>query len=86
MALSASGKTALIGAYVDDCAADPFCGAAYVFVREGSRWVERQKFTASAINSNYFGSPVALSASGKTALIGDCNAGFGCGAAYVFVR
>jgi FG-GAP repeat protein len=94
VALSASGKTALIGATGDDCTAGEECGAAYAFVREGSHWVERQKLTASdagpshfVFGGDFFGS-VALSASGKTALIGalgaDCTAGFNCGAAYVF--
>ena len=52
---------------------------------------EEAKLTASdAAANDFFGSSVALSASGKTALIGasfdDCNAGEACGAAYVFVR
>jgi FG-GAP repeat len=93
VALSASGKTALIGAVGDDCTTGGFCDAAYVFVREGSHWVERQKLTASDAvpgAGNNFGRSIALSASGKTALIGtsvvDCTTGGFCGAAYVFVR
>jgi FG-GAP repeat protein len=91
VALSASGKTALIGAVGDECTAGNFCGAAYVFVRGQDGWVERQKLTASdAAQDDSFGGSVALSASGESALIeatgADCTAGDFCGAAYVFVR
>jgi hypothetical protein len=86
VALSASGKIALVGAPGANCIAGNACGAAYVFVREGGRWVERQKLTASdAAPHENFGIAVALSASGKTALVGanedDCLAGDDCGAA-----
>jgi hypothetical protein len=92
VALSARGTRALIGADGADCSTGDFCGAAYVFVRQGKTWVEEQKLTASdATNAAVFGKSVALSARGTRALIGadgaDCSTGdFLCGAAYVFVR
>jgi hypothetical protein len=92
VALSADGKTALIGAINIACPTGAnACGAGYVFGRRGSQWVEQQKLTASdAAEGDLFGWFVALAADGKTALIGvsfaDCPAGDACGAAYVFVR
>ena len=93
VALSADGKTALIGAINAVCptGADG-CGAAYVFTRgTNDSWVEQQKLTASdASPDDEFGSSVALSADGKIALLGvffaDCSTGNDCGAAYVFSR
>ena len=93
VSLSSGGKTALIGAPGDFCpSGDLLCGAAYVFVRRGGSWVERQKLTVSnAAGGGVFGFSVALAAGGRTALIGDRDAecpavGGECGAAYVFLR
>ena len=96
VALSADGKTTLIGApgAGPPAAACPAfnCGAGYVFVRRGSQWGEQQKLTGSDAGIGAtFGWSVALSARGKTALIGAINIACptganACGAAYVFVR
>jgi FG-GAP repeat len=95
VSLSSGGEIALIGAPGDFCPSGPevlLCGAAYVFVRKGGRWVEQQKLTVSnALGGGVFGNSVALAAGGRTALIGDRDAecpavGGECGAAYVFVR
>ena len=97
VALSADGRTALVGTENAACpAGGDSCGAAYVFVREESgAWVAQQKLTASDAAPFYnFGYSVALSADGKIALIGAPYAGppaaacpaFNCGAGYVFVR
>jgi hypothetical protein len=60
-----SNDTALVGAYGDDEGR----GAAYVFVRSGSEWVEQQKLVATVPQvPELFGRSVALS--GDTALIG----------------
>jgi hypothetical protein len=68
-------STAMIGAYQKDAG----IGAAYVFVRNESIWVEQQKLQASDPEYNSaFGWSIALS--GDTAIIGKN------GAAYVFVR
>src|SRR5579875_695667 len=88
VALSADGNTALVGAYKADLPSSlTDAGATYVFVRSGTTWSQQQKLTASdaAANDN-FGTSVALSADGNTALVGALNANTSRGAAYVFVR
>ena len=64
-----------------------FAGAAYVFARQGERWVEQAKLTADdAAQSDRFGHSVALS--GNTIVVGaplhDTDRGADTGAAYVF--
>jgi hypothetical protein len=77
--LSADGNTALIGGESDNS----YVGAAWAFTRSGSIWTQQGlKLTASdEIGVGYFGSSVALSADGSTALIGS-----GAGGAWVFTR
>src|SRR5579859_2370038 len=71
-ALSADGRTALIGAnrwpgdkqYTEQ-------GAAYVFTEDNGNWSQYAELTASdGTLCNYFGSSVALSGDGSIALIG----------------
>jgi hypothetical protein len=80
-AVALSGDTALVGAVGKNDGA----GAAYVFVRRGSRWRQQAALTArNGVAEDTFGSAVALA--GNTALVG---AGFAhklAGATYVFVR
>lgn len=79
IAVALSGDTLLVGAMQADCVAGLDCGAVYFFTREGNRWTEQQKLTASDAAENHgFGRSIALS--GSTALVG------GGGAAYVFYR
>jgi hypothetical protein len=84
-----SGDTALVGAHLDDDAADD-AGSAYVFVRSAGVWTEQQKLTAPEPAAyDEFGCSVALS--DDTALVGAPNRDDGegaqdAGAAYVFVR
>jgi hypothetical protein len=95
VALSEDGSTALVGAPWDNCESGSECGAAYVFVRDGSIWRQEAKLTSSArAHREFFGIDVSLSSDGNTALIGasgnrragpQCDPFF-CGAAYVFVR
>ena len=64
-----------------------FAGAAYVFERQGERWVEQAKLTADdAAQSDRFGHSVALS--GDTIVVGaplhDTDRGADTGAAYIF--
>ena len=59
----------------------PF-GAAWVFTRSGSTWTQQEKLTSGG-ESGEFGSSVALSSEGGTALIGDSNSEIP--AAWVFV-
>jgi hypothetical protein len=84
VALSADGKTALIGGRRDDGAT----GAAWVFTRSGSTWTQQGgKLTGTGESeAGWFGYSVALSADGNTALIGGLNDNDGNGAAWVFTR
>jgi len=83
VALSSDGDTALVGASGDNANR----GAVYVFVRSNGLWTQQQKLTASdGASPDCFGSRIALSSDGNTALIGASgNSGDG-GAAYVFRR
>ncbi len=103
VALSADGNTALIGGFRDN----GWKGAAWVFTRSGSTWTQQGEKLVGDCTSNcaqegtgelgngMFGTMVALSADGNTALIGAWNddnvlAGnehySGKGAAWVFTR
>ena len=87
VAVAANGRTALVGS---SSYRKP--GAAWVFVRKGSTWTEQQKLTAPTsgagkkIGQADFGSRVALSADGDTALVGGIEDNGGAGAAWVFTR
>jgi hypothetical protein len=90
VALSADGTTALIGA-IDEDSGDTDNGAAYVFTRSAGTWTEQAKLLASdRAKDDFFGSSVALSSDGNTALIGaegkDIFTDKDFGAAYVFTR
>lgn len=83
------GDTALAGAEYDDGPAGTNQGSAYVFIRNGSNWVQQAKLTADdAVAGDLFGVSVAVD--GDTAIVGafgnDGDAGENQGAAYVFVR
>lgn len=93
--VAVNGDVAIVGApwegfYENDTGYWP--GAAYIFVRNGERWEERAKLTASddATENEFgpcFGWSVAIS--GDVAIIGspfDEDAGDFSGSAYVFVR
>jgi hypothetical protein len=86
VALSANGDTALIGAP----GYDGFAGAAWVYTRSGSTWVEQAKLVgANGSSDAHQGWSVALSADGNTALIGGQDEeehGSFTGAAWVFTR
>lgn len=85
IALSADGNTAVIGGPGDYFQS----GAAWVFTRTGSSWHEQSKINkeggAYPCLFDRFGSAVALSANGNTALIG-CPGENGGGTAWVFTR
>ena len=83
VALSADGTTALVGG--PDDGNGP--GAAWVFTRTSSGWSEQAKLTPTGeAGDGQFGSSVAVSADGNTALIGAPQDGVGNGAAWVFTR
>ena len=84
VALSADGNTALISAPTDNGEV----GAAWVFVRSGSTWVQQgPKLTGGEEEGKgRFGTGVALSGDGNTALIGGGGDNHEVGAAWVFTR
>jgi hypothetical protein len=70
VALSSDASIALIGATFDHCGPQS-CGAAYIFFRGGAVWTEQQKLTPTVPQpGSGFGTSVALSATGDTAMIG----------------
>ena len=84
VALSSDGNTALIGAPLDGSGA----GAAWAFTRASEKWTQQgSKFTGSeAKGFPQFGTSLALSADGNTALIGGPGDNSEVGAAWVFTR
>ena len=85
VALSADGSTALIGGDGDDSSQ----GAAWVFARSGTTWVQQgPKLVGAGAVGGYIaqGASVALSADGDTALVGGFHDNGGTGAAWVFAR
>ena len=84
VALSADGNTALIGGWNDNSTK----GAAWVFTRTGSTWTQQGgKLTGGGEEGEGgFGTSVALSADGNTALIGGPVDNGKAGAAWVFTR
>jgi len=84
VALSADGNTALVGGWNDDGRK----GAAWVFTRSGSVWSQQgPKLVGTGVSAgDGFGTSVALSADGNTALIGAPGNDFRNGAAWVFTR
>jgi uncharacterized repeat protein (TIGR01451 family) len=88
-AVSVSGDTLIVGTPYDETLAGPAAGSAYVFVRSGTTWTQRQKLMASDGAANdFFG--LSVSVSGDTAVVGadrdDTAAGIDAGSAYVFAR
>ncbi|XYH97831.1 hypothetical protein ACMHYB_60445 [Sorangium sp. So ce1128] len=91
VAVSGDGSTAVVGASLDDVGGNPNQGSAYVFVRSGTTWTEQAKLTASdGAAEDLFGSSVAVSGDGSTAVVGarldDVGGNENQGSAYVFVR
>ncbi len=93
VALSADGNTALVGGPSDGRAPGTCCGpgAAWIFTRTGTSWTQLAKLTGAEEVSNsgedsQFGTAVALSADGNTALIGSATDNKGAGAVWVFTR
>ena len=83
------GNTAIVGASGHSHNGLRFAGAAYVFVREGTTWVEQAKLTVDdAASSDSFGKSVALF--NDTIIVGaplaDIEGKKDAGAAYVFAR
>jgi hypothetical protein len=89
VAISEDGNTVIAGApYADTGWAD--AGAAYIFTRSGTSWSAQQKIEASDKQaSDRFGTSVAISDDGNTAIVGatgEDTGGTDAGAAYIFTR
>ena len=87
LAITPDGDTAIIGGKYDD----DWSGAAWVFVRSDGVWSQRgpklvPSDTLKLGNGPLVGDSVALSADGRTALVGGPEDGWSSGAAWVFVR
>ncbi len=82
LALSADGNTALIGGPGDDMGK----GAASVFMRSGTTWTEfgGKLATSDGIGNGTLGCSVALSADGKTAVLGASYDNAQRGATWIF--
>jgi hypothetical protein len=75
-----SGSTAVIGSMYNNFQR----GAAYVFVRSGTTWIQQAKLTAAdATKNDLFAYPVAIF--GSTAVVGAVYLNSLTGAAYVYV-
>jgi hypothetical protein len=89
VSVAVSGDTAAVGASSKDVNGNASQGATYVFVRDGSSWVEQDSLVASdgAADTN-FGAAVAVS--GDRVLVGDfwatVDGNSRQGAAYLYVR
>ena len=85
VAISDDGNTAIVGARGEDTST----GAAYIFTRSNSNWTQQQKIQSSDKQANdFFGSSVAISGDGNTAIVGavyeDPGGTTDAGAAYIF--
>ena len=82
-----SGDYAIVGAYAEDTG-ETNAGAAYIYKRDGTSWVEQMKIQSSDAQANdYFGNSVAIS--GDYAIVGaykEDTGGVNTGAAYIFKR
>jgi hypothetical protein len=91
VSISSDGNTAIVGVYADDDRGTD-SGSAYIFIRSGTTWIERQKLTASTdgSTSDYFGYSVSISGDGNTVIVGayadDDNAQSDSGSVYIFDR
>jgi hypothetical protein len=97
VALSADGKTAIVGGPFDRQQPTPCCdpgafrpgpGAVWVFTESGGKWIQQgAKLVGSgAASGAQQGRAVALSADGNTLIVGGPLDNYGVGAAWVFVQ
>jgi len=88
VAISDDGNTAIVGARREDPGDTTDAGATYIFTRSGTSWSEQQKIQASdKEGGDLFGSFVAISGDGNTAIVGATNedtGGGNAGAAYTY--
>jgi len=89
VAISGDGTTAIVAALYEDTNATN-AGTAYIFTGSGASWSQQAKIQASdAQQDDLFGTSVAISSDGNTAIVGawfeDTGSGTA-GAAYIFTR
>jgi hypothetical protein len=89
VAISRTGETMVVGAYLDDVSANADQGSVSVFFLSNETWIEQQKLTASdGAADDESGFSVAIS--GDTVVVGapldDIGANSDQGSVYVFVR
>jgi hypothetical protein len=83
VALSANGDVALVGGGEDN----GYTGGAWMFTRSGETWtLQSENLTSAGAAGSGFGTDVALSANGDTALISGPYDNNGAGAVWVFTR
>ncbi len=87
-ALSAEGNTALLGAPLDNGGTSKGIGAAFVFTRSGSTWSQQgpKLKPTEQVGEPNFGTSVALSGEGNTAVIGGPEDDESAGALWAFTR
>ena len=84
--ISDDGSTAIVGAQQTHAGAVLYVGAAYIFTKSGSTWIEQAALAASdQEGSDSFGTSVSISSDGNTAIVGAFYEG-GTGSAYIFTR
>ena len=84
VAISADGKTAIVGGFGDNAGV----GAAWVHTRSGGSWSQQgaKLVGADIVGISSQGWSVAISADGNTAIVGGNDDNYGVGAAWVFTR
>jgi hypothetical protein len=83
VSLGSDGYTAVIGSIAKTVGSNTSQGAAYVFTRSGSTWLQQAELTApDGATQDYFGGSVSVSTDGNTVLVGAS----GNESAYVFTR
>ena len=88
VSISDDGNTVIVGTYIDDIHGDR-TGGAYIYTRSNGTWGQKVKLLASdGSNGDMFGSSVAISGDGDTAIVGahfdHSENGDVAGSAYIF--
>jgi len=83
VSLSADGNSAIVGG-----SGDSGTGAAWIYTRSGGTWTQGRKLvgTGSVGTDIYQGQAVAMSADGKTAIVGGYMDNSSLGAAWIYIR
>ena len=84
VAISGDGNTAIVGGNYDA----PGYGAVWIYKRWGGTWIQQgvKIIGTGTVGTSGFGSSVALSTDGNTAIVGGSNDNDGIGALWVFSR